>query len=88
MRKTAAAMTNLIADLRERSGLDWRRLAILGGKIQQRTIAAKPPNQFQIADHAQMQASRRREWKIGKHSEDTSARIAPGCRRIATAGAF
>ena len=69
MQKSAATVTDFIADVSERSGLDWRGFAALGREIEQRAETAEAMDQFQVADHPEVQTGRGRERKIRQNSE-------------------
>ena len=77
MWETAAAVTNLIAYLRQRSGIDRSGFAPLGREIEQRAITAKPMDEVQVARHPEVQSGRRGKGKVRKNGEHAG----PGAAR-------
>jgi len=82
MRKSAAAVTNFIADLRQKRGRGRRGLAAFGRKIEQRTETAEPMDEFQVAYHPEVQTGRGREGKIGKDSENPRRGVGWRCTTL------
>ena len=80
MRKSAAAVTDFIADPRQRRGLNRQRFALLSGKIEQRAIAAEPVDEIQVAQVPEVQSGRGGERKIRENGEHPRGAL-PGCDR-------
>ena len=70
MGKSATAVTDFVADSRQRSGFDRRRFAPLGREIEQRTETAEPMDEFEVAYVPEMQSGRGRKWKIREDGEN------------------
>ena len=75
-------MTDFIADLSERSGRDWRGFAALSREIEQRAETAEAMDQFQVADHPEVQTGRGRERKIRQNGEDPQRPAGGRCAGI------